>query len=148
VIAHLIIRVRVVKKYILVEDWGMSLHPPVGEGDRMAGGGVHLRRKALPQSLCDSSLEEEARLKNAPTERGYARIAGYARAEQGRMRYVTTNPGYALYALTYASKIFRVTMSESRLMAYRTIHTKKNGAKYVYSVEGYWDKEKQAPRNR
>ena len=33
-------------------------------------------------------------------------------------------------------------------MAYQTIHTKKNGAKYVYSVEGYWDKEKQAPRNR
>jgi transposase len=37
---------------------------------------------------------------------------------------------------------------EGRKMAYRTIHTKKNGAKYVYSVEGYWDKEKQAPRNR
>jgi transposase len=33
-------------------------------------------------------------------------------------------------------------------MVYQTIHTKKNGAKYVYSVEGYWDKEKQAPRNR
>jgi hypothetical protein len=33
-------------------------------------------------------------------------------------------------------------------MSYQTIHTKKNGTKYVYSVTGYWDKEKQAPRNR
>lgn len=33
-------------------------------------------------------------------------------------------------------------------MAYTTIHTKKNGVKYVYSVEGYWDKDKKAPRNR
>lgn len=33
-------------------------------------------------------------------------------------------------------------------MSSQTIHTKKNGAKYVYSVESYWDKEKKAPRNR
>ena len=33
-------------------------------------------------------------------------------------------------------------------MAYQTIHTKKDGKKYVYSVEGYWDKEKKAPRNK
>jgi transposase len=33
-------------------------------------------------------------------------------------------------------------------MAYRTIHTKKNGAKYVYSVTSYWDKEKKASRNK
>jgi transposase len=33
-------------------------------------------------------------------------------------------------------------------MAYKTIHTKQNGIKYVYSVDGYWDKEKKAPRNR
>lgn len=29
-----------------------------------------------------------------------------------------------------------------------TIHRKKNGAAYVYSVESYWDKEKKAPRNK
>lgn len=33
-------------------------------------------------------------------------------------------------------------------MAFKTIHTKKDGKKYVYSVEAYWDKEKKAPRNR
>lgn len=33
-------------------------------------------------------------------------------------------------------------------MTYQTIHTKKDGKKYVYSVEGYWDKEKKAPRNK
>jgi transposase len=33
-------------------------------------------------------------------------------------------------------------------MSYTTIHTKKNGARYLYKVEGYWDKEKKAPRNR
>ena len=33
-------------------------------------------------------------------------------------------------------------------MAYQIIHTKKDGKKYVYSVEGYWDKEKKAPRNK
>jgi transposase len=33
-------------------------------------------------------------------------------------------------------------------MAYTTIHTKKNGARYLYKVEGYWDKEKKASRNR
>ena len=33
-------------------------------------------------------------------------------------------------------------------MAYQVIHTKKDGKKYVYSVEGYWDKEKKAPRNK
>lgn len=33
-------------------------------------------------------------------------------------------------------------------MAYRTIHTKPDGKKYVYSVEGYWDKEKKQGRNR
>ncbi|GHV48158.1 hypothetical protein FACS1894204_12240 [Synergistales bacterium] len=33
-------------------------------------------------------------------------------------------------------------------MSYTTIHTKKNGARYMYRVEGYWDKEKKAPRNK
>jgi len=33
-------------------------------------------------------------------------------------------------------------------MASTTIHRKKNGAAYVYSVENYWDKEKKAPRNK
>ena len=33
-------------------------------------------------------------------------------------------------------------------MAFTTIHTKKDGKKYVYSVESYWDKEKKAPRNK
>jgi transposase len=33
-------------------------------------------------------------------------------------------------------------------MSYTTIHTKKNGARYMYKVEGYWDKEKKAPRNK
>jgi len=33
-------------------------------------------------------------------------------------------------------------------MTYQSIHTKKDGKKYVYSVEGYWDKEKKAPRNK
>jgi transposase len=33
-------------------------------------------------------------------------------------------------------------------MAYNVIHTKPNGAKYVYSVESHWDKEKKASRNR
>jgi transposase len=33
-------------------------------------------------------------------------------------------------------------------MASTTIHRKKNGAAYVYSVESYWDKEKKAPRNK
>ena len=33
-------------------------------------------------------------------------------------------------------------------MAGTTVHRKKNGAAYVYSVENYWDKEKKAPRNR
>jgi hypothetical protein len=33
-------------------------------------------------------------------------------------------------------------------MAYQAIHTKKDGKKYVYAVEGYWDKEKKAPRNK
>ena len=33
-------------------------------------------------------------------------------------------------------------------MASTTIHRKKNGAAYLYSVESYWDKEKKAPRNR
>jgi len=33
-------------------------------------------------------------------------------------------------------------------MAYQTIHTKKDGKKYVYSVEGYWDKDKKGPRNK
>ncbi len=33
-------------------------------------------------------------------------------------------------------------------MASKSIHRKKNGAAYVYSVESYWDKEKKAPRNR
>lgn len=29
-----------------------------------------------------------------------------------------------------------------------TVHTKKNGAKYLYSVKSYWDKEKKQPRNK
>jgi len=29
-----------------------------------------------------------------------------------------------------------------------TIHRKKNGAAYVYSVKSYWDKEKKSPRNK
>lgn len=33
-------------------------------------------------------------------------------------------------------------------MAGTTIHRKKSGAAYVYSVESYWDKEKKAPRNK
>ena len=33
-------------------------------------------------------------------------------------------------------------------MASTTIHRKKNGAAYVYSVESYWDKKKKAPRNK
>ena len=33
-------------------------------------------------------------------------------------------------------------------MPSRTIHTKPNGAKYVYEVTSYWDKEKKAPRNK
>ena len=33
-------------------------------------------------------------------------------------------------------------------MASTTIHRKKNGTAYAYSVESYWDKEKKAPRNR
>lgn len=33
-------------------------------------------------------------------------------------------------------------------MASTTIHRKKNGTAYVYSVESYWDKEKKAPRNK
>ena len=33
-------------------------------------------------------------------------------------------------------------------MTSTTIHRKKNGAAYVYSVESYWDKEKKAPRNK
>jgi hypothetical protein len=33
-------------------------------------------------------------------------------------------------------------------MAGTTIHRKKNGAAYVYSVKSYWDKEKKAPRNK
>jgi hypothetical protein len=33
-------------------------------------------------------------------------------------------------------------------MAYTTIHTKANGTKYLYSVEGYWDAEKKQGRNR
>ena len=33
-------------------------------------------------------------------------------------------------------------------MASTTIHRKKNGAAYVYSVKSYWDKEKKAPRNK
>ena len=34
------------------------------------------------------------------------------------------------------------------IMAYQSIHTKADGKKYVYSVEGYWDKEKKASRNK
>jgi len=34
------------------------------------------------------------------------------------------------------------------MMASTTIHRKKNGAAYVYSVTSYWDKEKKAPRNK
>jgi hypothetical protein len=33
-------------------------------------------------------------------------------------------------------------------MAYTTIHTKPNGARYLYSVEGYWDSEKKQGRNK
>jgi transposase len=33
-------------------------------------------------------------------------------------------------------------------MTHTTIHRKKNGAAYIYSVESYWDKEKKAPRNK
>jgi len=33
-------------------------------------------------------------------------------------------------------------------MAYRTIHKKPNGTKYVYEVTSYWDKELKAPRNK
>ncbi|MCL1912489.1 MAG: hypothetical protein FWG10_01065 [Eubacteriaceae bacterium] len=33
-------------------------------------------------------------------------------------------------------------------MAFKTIHTKPNGAKYVYETVSYWDKEKKAPRNK
>ena len=33
-------------------------------------------------------------------------------------------------------------------MASTTIHRKKNGAAYVYSVKSYWDKDKKAPRNK
>ena len=33
-------------------------------------------------------------------------------------------------------------------MANISIHRKKNGATYAYSVESYWDKEKKAPRNK
>ena len=33
-------------------------------------------------------------------------------------------------------------------MASISIHRKKNGAAYAYSVESYWDKEKKAPRNK
>jgi transposase len=33
-------------------------------------------------------------------------------------------------------------------MSSRTIHKKKDGKAYVYSVESYWDKEKKAPRNK
>jgi transposase len=33
-------------------------------------------------------------------------------------------------------------------MASTTIHRKKNGAAYLYSVESYWDKDKKAPRNK
>lgn len=33
-------------------------------------------------------------------------------------------------------------------MTNRTVHRKKNGAAYVYSVESYWDKEKKAPRTK
>jgi hypothetical protein len=34
------------------------------------------------------------------------------------------------------------------VMASTTIHHKKNGAAYLYSVESYWDKAKKAPRNK
>jgi len=33
-------------------------------------------------------------------------------------------------------------------MAGTTIHRKKSGVAYVYSVQSYWDKEKKAPRNK
>ena len=33
-------------------------------------------------------------------------------------------------------------------MAYRTIHTKPNGIKYVYESTSYWDKDLKAPRNK
>jgi hypothetical protein len=34
-------------------------------------------------------------------------------------------------------------------MTYQTVHVdKKTGAKYAYSVESYWDKEKKTSRNR
>jgi transposase len=33
-------------------------------------------------------------------------------------------------------------------VAYKVIHTKPNGVKYVYSVESHWDKEKKASRNK
>jgi transposase len=33
-------------------------------------------------------------------------------------------------------------------MAYTTIHTKANGARYLYSVEGHWDSEKKQSRNK
>ena len=33
-------------------------------------------------------------------------------------------------------------------MTSTTIHRKKNGAAYVYSVKSYWDKDKKAPRNK
>ena len=33
-------------------------------------------------------------------------------------------------------------------MAFQTIHTKPNGAKYVYETVSCWDKEKKAPRNK
>lgn len=33
-------------------------------------------------------------------------------------------------------------------MVYKVIHTKSNGAKYVYSTESHWDKEKKESRNR
>jgi hypothetical protein len=39
-------------------------------------------------------------------------------------------------------------MIEGVDMTYRVIHTKKNGAKYLYEVTGYWDKEKKQGRNK
>ncbi|MCL1810431.1 MAG: hypothetical protein FWG42_11810 [Clostridiales bacterium] len=33
-------------------------------------------------------------------------------------------------------------------MSSTTVHKKKNGAKYLYSVESYWDKDKKQARNR
>ncbi|MDR3210311.1 MAG: transposase, partial [Planctomycetota bacterium] len=33
-------------------------------------------------------------------------------------------------------------------MPYTTIHTKPNGKKYLYSVEGFWDPEKKQSRNK